>query len=181
MNSHAPCAAKPSISSWATARMTGRSASTARGVKALLTRWRSRACCSPSMLRMLIRIQSANEPCRDPLGGEGLHAALPQAAITQQGRHLVVAEDRVAQRRARVPTRLAGGVDLRRVGLEGRIEQIKEGDLLVSLLVGTWISPCRHATPPVLVATTTSAAINRPEHPGKFQQRRVGPSWANQR
>jgi hypothetical protein len=56
-------------------------------------------------------------------------------AITQEGRHLLVAEDGIAQWRARVPTRLAGGVDLRCIGLEVRIEEIKEGDLLVRTLV----------------------------------------------
>jgi hypothetical protein len=62
MNSHAPWAAKRSISAWVTARITGRNASTARNVKALLTRARSRVCASPSMLSITLRIQSAMGP-----------------------------------------------------------------------------------------------------------------------
>ena len=40
-----------------------------------------------------------HRPGRDSLGREGFHATLPQAAITQQGRHLLVAEDSIAHRR----------------------------------------------------------------------------------
>jgi hypothetical protein len=82
------------------------------------------------MLSITLRIQSAMGPVVIPWATR-VSTPLPQVAIPQEGRHLLVAEDRIAHRRARVPTRLAGGLDLRGIGLEARIEEIQEDDLLV--------------------------------------------------